>query len=895
LRVDTLDEAIERSTAPAASRRSLERLVASRPDAAQPLADDPALAAAFAAVTGASRPLTRLLETDPEALSVLAALDRRPPIAGATAEELRRWKHLEELRIAARDLVALDSLEVTVAALSTLAADVLGAGHRHVASDGPPLAVIGMGKLGGGELNYASDIDLMFVGDGDPDELQKHAFRLIEFVRRSFRVDANLRPEGRAGPLVRSLASFEAYWERWAEPWEFQALLKARAVAGDTELGASFDEAAGRRLWSRIFTADDLRAMRHLKARSEAQLARRGLTDREVKRGRGGIRDVEFAVQLLQLVHGRLDPDLRSPTTLTALAELGAAGYVDEDDARHLADAYRFFRRVEHRLQLREGTQVHAMPIADGQRTQIGRTLGLRDTAEASVVEQLDAELARHQGTVRAIHERLYFRPLLEAFAAEDEELLTRPGAVEARLSAFGFSDGTRTRAAVRELTRGFARASRLMQQILPLLLGWLSESPDPDLGLLNVRNLFDDSHRSAELTRAFRESPEAARRLCHLVGTTRLAADTLQRNPDLAVRLADPTRLTTRERAKLVESAALALSWRDQLEERQRALHRWKDRHLLGVIGRDVLHDSPVSEVGAGVTTIAEASLEAALGAFEPTLPFAAVALGRFGGAELSYASDLDVVFVYEGTTGTDFEEATRLAMDLRRFVAGATPAERIWTIDLDLRPEGKQGPVARSVEAYATYFRRWAHVWEREAMLRARPVAGDRDVAERFMALLDEFVWEPALSDDDGREIRRTKARIEHERIPPGEDPAFHLKLGRGSLSDVEWTVQLLQLRSATRTPSTMGAIDALVEVGVLAPADADDLASAYRFCEVTRNRLCLVAGAALDALPPQGSTLLLCLARSLGTTPSRLREDYRRVTRRARRVVERLFYDR
>jgi [glutamine synthetase] adenylyltransferase / [glutamine synthetase]-adenylyl-L-tyrosine phosphorylase len=890
-----VDDAIERSAAPRASRISYERLAAAHVDSAKLLDDDPALAAAFVAVTGASRPLTRLLETDPDALTVLAALDQRPHLTGETAEELRRWKHLEELRIAARDLLGLDPLETTTAALSTLAADLLGTAHRLVAVGDSPLAVIGMGKLGGGELNYSSDIDVMFVGEGDPAELQPHAFRLIELVRRSFRVDANLRPEGRAGPLVRSLASFEAYWERWAEPWEFQALLKARAVAGDSDLGARFEQAARRRLWSRTFTADDLRAMRHLKARSEAELARRGLTDREVKRGRGGIRDIEFAVQLLQLVHGRLDPDLRSQATLSALAELGAAGYVDEDDARHLGNAYRFLRCVEHRLQLRAGTQVHAMPVADSDRAEIGRTLGFRDTVASSVVEQLDAELARHQGTVRAIHERLYFRPLLEAFADEDEELLTRPGAVEARLSAFGFSDGPRTRAAVRELTRGFARASRLMQQILPLLFGWLSESPDPDLGLLNVRNLFNDPHRSAELTRAFRESPEAARQFCHLVGATRLAADTIQRNPDLVIRLTDPTRLATRERAELVESATLALGWREQLDERQRALRRWKDRHLLGVVARDVLHERPIADVGAGVTAIAEASLEAALGAFDSALPLAAVALGRFGGAELSYASDLDVVFVYDGKTATDFEEATRLVTGLRRFVAGATPTERIWTIDLDLRPEGKQGPVARSVEAYATYFRRWARVWERQAMLRARPVAGNSEVAERFMALLEEFVWEPGLPSEDEREIRRTKARIEHERIPPGEDPAFHLKLGRGSLSDVEWTVQLLQLRSGTRSASTMGALNELVAAGVLAPADAEVLQSAYRFCEIARNRLCLVAGAPLDALPPQGAKLFLSLARSLETTPSLLREDYRRVTRRARRVVDRVFYGR
>jgi [glutamine synthetase] adenylyltransferase / [glutamine synthetase]-adenylyl-L-tyrosine phosphorylase len=889
-----LDEAIERSATPADSRRVIERLAEAGPAAANVLAGNPELVEAIVVVTGVSRSLSRVVETDPEALSVLATLDERPPVGADSVDELVRWKSREELRIAARDLLGRDALEVTTTAITTLAADVLAAAHRLVAPEGAPLAVIGMGKLGGNELNYASDIDLMFVGEGDLEVPTRTARRLIDVVRSCYRVDAGLRPEGKAGPLVRSLASFEAYWDRWAEPWEFQALLKARAVAGEAGLGAEFDEAASRHLWSRVFSADDLRAVRQLKARSESELARRGLTDREVKRGRGGIRDIEFAVQLLQLVHGRLDPDLRSPTTLTALGELGSAGYVDDEDARQLADAYRFLRSLEHRLQLRDSTQVYAMPVADEERRRIARSLGLRDAAGASALEQLDAALARHQATVRTIHERLYFRPLLEVFATGDEELLGRPGAVEARLTAFGFSDGLRTRAAVRELTRGLTRSSRLMQQILPLLLGWLAESPDPDLGLLNVRSLVNDPRRSAEFTRVFRESPEAARRLCHLVGTTRLAADTLQRNPDLVARLPDPARLVTRDRTDLVGSAMHALDWRDEVEQRQRALRRWKDRHLLGVVARDVLHDSPVTDVGEGVTAIAEASLEAALGAFGSSLPLAVIALGRFGGAELSYASDLDVVFVYDGSAPSDFQEATRLAMDLRRFVAGATPAERIWTIDLDLRPEGKQGPVARSVEAYSAYFHRWAHVWERQAMLRARPVAGEPDVGQRFMALLEEFVWEPGLSVDDVREIRRMKARIERERIPPGEDPAFHLKLGRGSLSDIEWTVQLLQLRWGVRSSSTMGAVEALVDHGVLTPPDADVLGTAYRFCEETRNRLFLVASGPGDALPPQESALLRWLARSLETTPAQLREDYRRVARRARRVMERLFYE-
>ncbi len=887
-----LEDAIERSAAPVATRIAVERLLSARPEAARQLAD-PDLAAAVLAVTGASRTLTRLIERDPRALDLLADLDQRPALVAHDVETLAHWKSLEYLRIAARDLLGRDSLEATVAAVSDLARDVLGT-CVDLVDPQQPLVVIAMGKLGGRELNYASDIDVMFTGVGDHDQLERNARRLMELARSCFRVDANLRPEGRSGPLVRAPDAYEAYWERWAQPWEFQALLKSRPVAGDAEVASAWQEAAERHLWSRVFSADDLRSMRHLKARTEAELARRGLTDREVKRGRGGIRDIEFAVQLLQLVHGRLDPALRSPTTLTVLGELADAGYVDPVDATQLSDAYRFLRRLEHRLQLYDGTQVYAMPTDDGERTRLARTLGFRDSALASALEQLDAELARHQATVRSIHERLYFRPLLEAFAAGEAELLARPGAIEARLAAFGFSDGTRTRAAVRALTAGLTRSSRLMQQMLPLLLGWLAESPDPDLGLLGIRNLVTHRQRMEELTRTFRESPEAARRLCLLLGTTRLAAAALHRNPDIAERLPDASHLRTHDRAELVVSAARATTWRDDVEDQQRALRRWTERQLLGVMARDVLHDEALGQVSADITSLAEASLETALASLEPGLGLAVIALGRFAGAELSYASDLDVVVVYDGSTPADYEEATRLTMSLRRFVDGPTPAERIWDLDLDLRPEGRQGPVARTLGGYAAYFDRWALVWERQAMARARPVAGDPILGERFMDLLERFVWEPGLSLDDEREIRRMKARVERERIPLGEDPTFHLKLGRGSLSDIEWTAQLLQLRRRVREPSTVGALQRLVDQGLLDPADADVLRSAYRFCEATRNRLFLVRGGPGHSLP-QESTELLRLARSLGTTPSDLREQYRRVTRRARRVVERLFYGR
>jgi len=269
-------------------------------------------------------------------------------------------------------------------------------------------------------------------------------------------------------------------------------------------------------------------------------------------------------------------------------------------------------------------------------------------------------------------------------------------------------------------------------------------------------------------------------------------------------------------------------------------------------------------------------------------------VALGRFGGHELPYASDLDVLIAYNGTGATGAEEGLRVAAGLRRFLHGTTPANRLWEVDLDLRPEGKQGPIARSLDGYRSYFDRWALVWERQAMLRARVVAGDPATGDAFMRLLDDFVWEPGLSDEDRREIRRIKARVEKERLPAGDDPAFHLKLGRGSLSDVEWTAQLLQLRHRVRATGTLEALDALVLADALPAADAVVLAESYEYCESTRNRLFLVRSAPGDALPTDPAQLLW-LARSMEVTPSELRERYRRVTRRARAAMERNFYGR
>ncbi|HEX3622858.1 MAG TPA: bifunctional [glutamine synthetase] adenylyltransferase/[glutamine synthetase]-adenylyl-L-tyrosine phosphorylase [Acidimicrobiales bacterium] len=891
----SLRAAVEHSAAPAAVRVAVERLVDADPGLAARLEAEECLQAALVAVTAASRSLTELCLADRNAaIAVLADLDRRPVLA--ELGDVRRWKRLELLRIAARDLLGLDELPVVAGALAEMAREVLAAACRAGGPAADGLAVIGMGKLGGAELNYASDVDIVFVGSGAPDDARA-ARAVLDVARTCFRVDVDLRPEGRDGPLVRSLDSYEAYWDRWAQTWEFQALLKARPVAGAGDLGERFAAAARERLWQRPFTADDLREVRSMKARAEAALARKGLTDREVKRGRGGIRDIEFSVQLLQLVHGQQDAALRSPTTLEALAELGAGGYVEMSDSRALDYAYRLLRAVEHRLQLVAEQQVHTLPSDRAALDRLARVMGYRDTPEARAGELLAGYLTRQQATVRAIHEHLFFRPLLDQLTGDGGSALNSE-AVEARLSAFGFGDAERTRQALRELTRGLTRRSRLMQQMLPLLLGWLSESPDPDLGLLGLRVLASGDQQATELAGAFRESPEAARRLCVLLGTSRLFAQTLEHQPDMIPSLGQPEGLTPRPPDVLRAGALNAVAWRDHVEDRQVALLRYKRREELRVAAADVLDlaggvgEDQVVVTAGQLTALAEAALAAALDSLAPPLPFAVVAVGRFGGAELSYASDLDLLFVYEGATAADFAAAERVGATLVRFLAGMSPPTRIYRVDLNLRPEGKDGPLARSLDGYRAYYGRWARTWERQALVRARPVAGDPGVARRFLEIVEPHVWGADLTDEDVREIRRVKARIERERLPAGDDPQFHLKLGRGSLSDVEFCAQLLQLQHGVRATGTMAALAALERAGALSGDDHVVLAEAYRFCERARNRLFLVRGSPGDALPSRPEQLAR-LARSLGTDPQELREQYRRTTRRSRAVVERLFY--
>ncbi|MCX5557139.1 bifunctional [glutamine synthetase] adenylyltransferase/[glutamine synthetase]-adenylyl-L-tyrosine phosphorylase [Streptomyces sp. NBC_00038] len=848
------------------------------------------------------------------------------------------------LSIAARDVCGTTDLAQTAAELADLATATLRAALAIARAAAPDdaalcrLAVVAMGKCGGHELNYVSDVDVIFVGEAvegaDEGKAIQAATRLASHLMRIcsettvegsiWPVDANLRPEGRNGPLVRTLSSHLAYYQRWAKTWEFQALLKARPVAGDLVLGESYVATLAPLVWHAAERANFVPDVQKMRRRVVENIPVAEV-DRELKLGPGGLRDVEFAVQLLQLVHGRADTSLRSGTTLDALKALAAGGYVGRADAVQLDEAYRFLRSMEHRIQLYRLRRTHLVPEEDADLRRIGRSLGLR----ADPVVELNREWKRHAAVVRRLHEKLFYRPLLDAVAqlAPGETRLSADAARE-RLVALGYADPAAALRHLEALASGVSRKAAIQRTLLPVLLGWFADSADPDAGLLNFRKVSDALGKTPWYLRLLRDEGAAAENLARVLSAGRLAPDLLMRAPEAVALLGDGDGgrggLEPRTRAHLEQEILAAVGRAAGGEQAVTAARGVRRRELFRISAADIVasygtEENPavadqgalVDLVGGAVSDLTAATLAGTLRAvvrdgWGETLPtrFAVIGMGRFGGHELGYGSDADVLFVHEPRDGVDEQEASRAAngvvSEMRRLlqIPSADPA---LMIDADLRPEGKSGPLVRTLNSYEAYYRRWSLVWESQALLRAEVVAGDADLGRRFIELIDPLRY-PAegLGDDAVREIRRLKARMESERLPRGADPTLHTKLGRGGLSDVEWTVQLLQLRHGwvepgLRTTRTREGLAAACAAGLLAGEDAGILDEAWVLATRVRNAVMLVRGRAGDTFPSDGRELA-AVGRYLGYGPGHvgdMLDDYRRITRRARALVDELFY--
>lgn len=888
--------------------------------------DDPTLECSRPAAYAVREAVLRALGADPGDPVPVAQGDD-----AALVDVLRVEYRRVLLRLAARDLAHGTGVDDVAAELSDLAAATLEGGlaiaRQRMGEKAllARLAVVAMGKCGAHELNYVSDVDVIFVYEaadeaGDDHAANRAASQLAAHLMRIcseptaegeiWPVDANLRPEGKSGPLVRTLASHQGYYEKWAKTWEFQALLKARPVAGDIELGREYVEMVAPLVWSaaeRDGFVEDTQAMRrrvldHIPSKE---------AERQLKLGAGGLRDVEFAVQLLQMVHGRADDTIRAPTTLSALADLTRGGYIGREDGEQLHDAYAFLRTLEHRMQLHRLRRTHVIPDDPDALRRLGRSMGHLK----SPVDALAKELEHHRREVRRLHQKLFYRPLLAAVAQlpGDQARLSADAARD-RLAALGYAD---PRAALRHLealTSGVTRSANIQRTLLPVLLEWFADGPDPDAGLFGFRRISEALGETPWYLTTLRDEGEVAQRLARVLSTSRYATSLLEREPQ-GVRMLGQS-LAPLDAESLTSEMRAAAARRDDAEKAVRAVRAVRRRELFRIASGDLLGLTDVEDVGAGLSRLTDATLEVTLevvgesvrrakGLDQAPTRMALVAMGRYGGFELSYGSDADVLFVHEPVTGADGHEAATYAQavanELRRLLAlpGTDPA---LVVDADLRPEGKQGALVRTLDSYAAYYEKWSAVWEAQALLRADAVVGDTDLCRRFEELVDPLRYpEGGISEDDVIEVRRIKARVDEERLPRGADRKTHLKLGRGGLADIEWTVQLLQMRYAgqvpgLRTSRTLPALAAAQEAGLLAAEDAALLAQAWRRVSRTRNAVTLVRGTLSDQVPSdlrERAAVAAILGYAEGTSEQMV-DDHLRMTRLAHAVVERVFWE-
>ena len=957
---------------PDTALQSLVRLIEKHPDLRKLAAADIDTSEPLYRVLGASEALGEFLIRHPEHLdafdvvaspepvaaeagelrsrllrSVQADPKARRPVAGLSGAEayvaLRTAYRRGVVDLAVKDLCAADPLDFMPAAGAELA-DLAGAAIEaalavsraeageqfdpaEIADVG--LAVIGMGKCGARELNYISDVDVIYVIEADGlDDARANTIgtalatgisRAIMSIGREpglWEVDANLRPEGKSGPLVRTLASHESYYARWAESWEFQALLKARTIAGDAELGARYEAAVLPLIWGSANREGFVESV---------QAMRRRVTDnipaneeqRQIKLGRGGLRDVEFTVQLLQLVHGKADESLRRRDTTSAIAALSAGGYIGRTDAAEFDHAYRYLRLLEHRIQLFQLRRTHLMPEREEALRALAKAVLGPFARERPHPDALLAAWQKTKRSVRELHERIFYRPLLNTAAKlSSEDARLTPEAAQGRLAALGYLDPPGAMRHIEALTAGVSRRAALQRQLLPILLGWLADGVDPDAGLLGFRRVSEALGTTHWYLGMLRDSTAAAERLCHVLSNSRLITDLLEVSPESVAWLGTDKDLAPLGfEAQWLEITS-KMSRHEDPESAMRLIRLIRRREILRVAIADSAGRLDQDQVGAALADTDRAAVLGALRVAEGIVAASGplktrvlvVAMGRQGGREIGYGSDADVMYVHRGLPGVPEEEAQNQAAQIVGHISNlltqplkpAILAERVLMVDADLRPEGKSGAMVRSLDSYAEYYRRWSLVWEAQALLRALPIAGDDDLAADFVELIDPIRYPAELSDKDVREIRRVKARVEAERLPRGADPARHLKLGRGGLSDVEWLVQLLQLQHAgkhaeLRTTSTVPALEAAASLGLLGQDEAEILLSAWRLASRIRSANVIWTGRASDLLPSSRRDLE-AVARWCGYNPGNaaaLEEDYLRLSRRARAVFERVFY--
>ncbi len=848
---------------------------------------------------------------------------------------MRRFRRREILRIACRDIFHHAPLPSVAEDLANLADAALEAACRAAHDElraryGVPMTadteqpeqagvtVIGMGKLGGRELNFSSDIDLLFVyedegrttgGEREPitnaEYFQKWGERLVKGISEItaegnvFRVDMRLRPFGADGPLAASLESTLDYYTRYGQTWERQALIKARPCAGDMELGGRFLIQARPFAYPRYFDDDMLENVRNTKAQMEALVAQRGQTLYEVKLGRGGIRDIEFTVQMLQMLNGGRIEELRTQNTLEAIVRLGETARIKPFEAQTLASNYVFLRQVEHRLQIEGSRQVHCLPSDPAERDAFAKRLGytsgesfMNDYGERA--EQTRAVLERFLAVEGAGN--LWVRDLLNHRSSAEQGI--------SQLEHMGFSDPAAARRMLLDLCNGKPAAPHSLHvrqrftEIAPLLLREIAACSNPQQVLMRFAELLEKTGAPASVYDMLRTNETLIGHFTRLIDNSSYLTTILLRDIGLFETIGHAEALSVPATAGHIREVLVQLRG---AYEPEAAPYRLRDGELLRIGMREIFMEADVIEISRELSNLAEVILQDAVETAlekaarkygETEARFCVAALGKFGGCEMGYGSDLDVIFVYEpgkpiqgGMSPLEYfiYVGTQIVNPLKETSRYGIP---LYEIDTRLRPYGSKGSLAVPLDRMLEYYENEAESWEHLAMVKVRAVAGDPAFGREVETSLREMAFSKALQGEG-------MARIEELRRRHAEQATrFDLKQREGGISELELGVRLLQVIHAPEHPTlkrgdVTGALDTLAQAGILPAEEAEALGSAYRFYRRVENRIRMAHGRSESALPAQDEERAL-LARRLG-----IEDDLLELTQQNREIVH-AFYE-
>jgi glutamate-ammonia-ligase adenylyltransferase len=850
---------------------------------------------------------------------------------------LRRLKFREVARIAARDLARLSPLSEVMADLTALASAALAGAVRFARRQlsgryGAPMietvggdrrecgfVVLGMGKLGGHELNFSSDIDLIYlyeteqgITEGAPGEepvtLHQYFVRLCEMITRIlsevtedgfvFRVDLRLRPDGTKGELANSLRSAEIYYESWGQTWERGAMIKARPVAGDVWVGEGFLRTITPFVYRKYLDFTSLEEVKEMKDRIDLASARARKHERDLKLGAGGIREIEFFAQAHQLIYGGKNPDLRRRGTVETIRALVGGGIVSQKECGTLEEAYGFLRSLEHRIQVYQDRQTHAVPQKEGDLLRLARAMGVPDGPE------LTEEIDRHTGNVREIYDSLFRAAPEEAGPQISPDVLAvlYPESEEEdigdRLSALGFSDLEAARRNVAMLkdgppfTRMPARARRYLGKIAPMILDQVVRSPAPDMALHHMERFLSAVGARTMFYALLFENRKVIDVLVRLFGSSRFLSGYLLRHPELLDTflrkdLSHLVKTKSDLRRELGETLAACADFEQEMDE----LRRYKNMETLRIGMNDLAGNLSLEEGMFQLSALAEVLLSCALvlarretgrrfgvpmvmgeGGQSVEAEFCVLGMGKLGAEELSYHSDLDIIFLYSGAGETvlmeggdpaefrkveNHEYFAKVAQRLISILTTMTREGYVYHLDTRLRPSGSAGPLVSSLTAFERYHEQSAKLWERQALLKCRFVAGDRDFGKRVEETVSRFIFDRPLPTDTPAEIHRLRKRMETELGKESRD-RLNLKVGRGGIVDVEFAVQYLQLVHGPGTRSlrarpTLKSLYELYREKILSGEDFRVMDEGYRFLRAMEVSLRLSHDASIEQFDP------------------------------------------